>query len=35
MGSAATAYGFAGSPALGDEPVYFPCIDGRVYAFKQ
>jgi outer membrane protein assembly factor BamB len=33
--SAATAYGFAGSPALGDELVYFPCIDGRVYAFRQ
>lgn len=29
------SYGFAGSPALGDGLVYFPSLDGHVYAFAQ
>ena len=28
-------YGFAGGPALGPRFVYFPSLDGRVYAFDQ
>ena len=28
-------YGFAGSPALGEGLVYFPGLDGRIYAFAQ
>jgi len=30
-----SCYGFAGSPALGEGLVYFPGLDGRVYAFAQ
>jgi outer membrane protein assembly factor BamB len=28
-------YGFAGSPSLGDGFVYFPSLDGHVYAFAE
>jgi len=30
-----SCYGFAGSPALGEGLVYFPGLDGRLYAFAQ
>ena len=28
-------YGFVGSPALGADFVYFPALDGRLYAFTR
>jgi outer membrane protein assembly factor BamB len=34
-GTGLVAYGFAGSPALGEGLVYFGGLDGRVYAFAQ
>ena len=33
--SEVTAYGFAGSPALGEGFVYFGGLDGHLYAFEQ
>jgi outer membrane protein assembly factor BamB len=33
--SEVTAYGFAGSPAIGEGLVYFGGLDGRLYAFAQ
>jgi outer membrane protein assembly factor BamB len=34
-GAEFVAYGFAGSPALGEGLAYFGGLDGRVYAFAQ